>query len=267
MLRPGEIELTVRNVGPDAGQRRAGLRQRRLRRLQPRAASEVGRLGSQTLTLDYPWQEGSPLLITLLTSTGATIEHEIEVAVETPEADAGFYGLMALLGTYVGVIPVALGMLFLPFLGRMRESWIRIFMAATIGLLGFLAVDAYLEGTEIAAGERRRLRRRRAALHRRGGRLPRAGRARPLPARPPRARHGRPARAPSSSRCWSRSGSGCTTSARASRSARPTRSASSRSAPSSSSASRSTTRPRASRSSPRSPTASDPRWAASPCSA
>jgi zinc transporter, ZIP family len=31
-----------------------------------------------------------------------------------------------------------------------REHWIRIFIAATIGLLGFLAIDAYLEGTEIA---------------------------------------------------------------------------------------------------------------------
>ena len=88
--------------------------------------------------------------MTLLTSTGATIEHEVEVAVETPEADAGFYGLMALLGTYVGVIPVVLGMLFLPFLAQVREHWIRIFMAFTIGLLGFLAVDAYLEGNEIA---------------------------------------------------------------------------------------------------------------------
>ncbi len=111
---------------------------------------QVGRLGEQKLTLDYPWQEGSPLLVTLLTSSGATVEHEVEVAVATPEADGGFFGLMALLGTYVGVIPVALGMLFLPFLGRVREHWLRIFMAATIGLLGFLAVDAYLEGTEIA---------------------------------------------------------------------------------------------------------------------
>ena len=149
VLRPGEIDLTVRNAGPD-----------------PVAVAQVfvndayvdytvdtqqvGRLGSQKLTLDYPWQEGSPLLVTLLTSSGATVEHEVEVAVETPQADGGLYGLMALLGTYVGIIPVALGMLFLPFLGRVREHWIRIFMAATIGLLGFLAVDAYLEGTEIA---------------------------------------------------------------------------------------------------------------------
>ena len=56
---------------------------------------------------------------------------------------------MALLGTYVGVIPVALGMLFLPFIGRAPKDWVRVFMAFTIGLLGFLAVDGSLEGFEI----------------------------------------------------------------------------------------------------------------------
>jgi zinc transporter ZupT len=85
----------------------------------------------------------------MLTATGVTIEHEIEAAVETPEADAGFFGLMALLGVYVGVIPVGLGMLFLPFLRRTAASWVRVLLAATIGLLGFLAIDAYLEGTEL----------------------------------------------------------------------------------------------------------------------
>jgi ZIP family zinc transporter len=149
VLRPGEIELTVRNAGPD----RVEVAQVFVNDAYvdyTTDTQQVGRLGSQKLTVDYPWQEGSPLLVTLLTSSGATVEHEIEVAVETPDADGGLYGLMALLGTYVGIIPVALGMLFLPFLGRVREQWIRIFMAATIGLLGFLAVDAYLEGTEIA---------------------------------------------------------------------------------------------------------------------
>jgi len=42
--------------------------------------------------------------VALLTSTGGTIAHEIPIAVETPSADVGFYGLMALLGIYVGVI-------------------------------------------------------------------------------------------------------------------------------------------------------------------
>jgi hypothetical protein len=149
VLRPGEIELVVRNVGPDP----VDVEQVFVNDTYVNFAEdteEVGRLGDQTLTLDYPWQEGSPLLVTMLTSSGATVEHEVEVAVATPKADGGFYGLMALLGVYVGVIPVALGMLFLPFLAQVREHWIRFFMAATIGLLGFLAVDAYLEGTEIA---------------------------------------------------------------------------------------------------------------------
>ena len=65
-------------------------------------------------------------MISLLTSSGAVIEHEIPVAVETPAADAGFFGLMALLGTYVGIIPVVLGMLLLPAMRRLHERWVRV---------------------------------------------------------------------------------------------------------------------------------------------
>ena len=149
VLRPNQIELTLRNVGPDPVQvGQVFVNDAYVDFSQ--SQEEVGRLGDEKLTLDYPWKEGSPLLITLLTSSGATIEHEIDAAVATPEASGGFYGLMALLGTYVGIIPVALGMLFLPFLRQVREHWVRVFMAVTVGLLGFLALDAYLEGTEIA---------------------------------------------------------------------------------------------------------------------
>ena len=58
---------------------------------------------------------------------------------------------MALLGIYVGVIPVSLGMLWLPFIRRIDVGWLRILIAFTVGLLAFLAVDAALEGLEIAA--------------------------------------------------------------------------------------------------------------------
>ena len=149
VLRPGEIDLTVRNTGPDPVQ----VAQVFVNDAYVDFTGDggpIGRRASKQLTLDYPWQEGSPLLVTLLTATGVTVEHEIALAVATPQADGGFYGLMALLGLYVGVIPVALGMFFLPFMQRVREHWIRIFMAATVGLLGFLGIDAYLEGTEIA---------------------------------------------------------------------------------------------------------------------
>ena len=42
-------------------------------------------------------------------------------------------------------------MLWLPFLGRLGRRWIGAVIAFTIGLLAFLAVDAGLEGLEIAA--------------------------------------------------------------------------------------------------------------------
>ncbi len=149
VLRPGEIELTVRNTGPDP----VNVAQMFVNDAYvDYEASDnlIDSRGTQTFTLDYPWQQDSPYLITLVSETGATTEHEIPLAVATPSASGGFYGLMALLGFYVGVVPVALGMLFLPFLRQVREHWIRFFMAVTIGLLGFLAVDAYLEGSEIA---------------------------------------------------------------------------------------------------------------------
>ena len=61
------------------------------------------------MRIRYPWIEGEAYEVALLTSTGGTIAHEIPVAVETPATDLGFFGLMALLGLYVGVIPIALG--------------------------------------------------------------------------------------------------------------------------------------------------------------
>jgi zinc transporter ZupT len=72
------------------------------------------------------------------------------VATETPQANFDFYRLMALLGLYVGVIPVALGMFWMPFLRKIGQGWLRVLMAVTIGLLAFLAVDATIEGLELA---------------------------------------------------------------------------------------------------------------------
>jgi zinc transporter, ZIP family len=149
VLRPGEIELTLRNTGPDAVEVAQVAVSDAYVAFSAEPEGEVGRLGEQTLILDYPWQEGSPYTISMLTSTGATIEHTIDVAVETPEADGGFYGLMTLLGTYVGIIPVILGMLFMPAIRRLSDDWVKLFMAVTIGLLGFLVVDGSLEGLEI----------------------------------------------------------------------------------------------------------------------
>jgi zinc transporter, ZIP family len=149
-LRPNEIDLAIRNEGPDAVEIAQVAINDGYVPFTATDGLEVGRLGSTTLELTYPWIEGEAYEIFILTSTGGTITHEIPVASETPEADASFFGLMALLGVYVGVIPVSLGMLWLPFVRRIDESWLRILIAFTVGLLAFLAIDAGLEGLEIA---------------------------------------------------------------------------------------------------------------------
>ncbi len=149
-LRPGGIELTLRNDGPDP----VDLAQVAVNdAYAPFSASdgtEIGRLGSTTLTIAYPWVEGETYEIFVLTSSGGTVEASIPVAAETPEADLGFYGLMALLGVYVGVIPIALGLLWLPFVRRIDARWVGALIAFTVGLLALLGIDAALEGLEIA---------------------------------------------------------------------------------------------------------------------
>jgi zinc transporter, ZIP family len=149
VLTPGEIELHVRNDGADPVEVRQVIVNDAFAAFT-QSNDDIGRLGGSTIDVQYPWIEGQNYEVILLTATGATITHDIEAAVETPDADAGFYGLMALIGLYVGVIPVAIGMLWLPWVRGVDARWLRFLLAFTIGLLAFLGIDALLEGTEIA---------------------------------------------------------------------------------------------------------------------
>ena len=148
-LSPGTIELTIRNDGPDEVSVAQVIVNDAFASFTG-AEEPIGRLESTTVKVQQPWIEGEAYEVALLTSAGTTIAHEIPAAVETPSADASFFGLMALLGIYVGVIPIALGMLWLPWIRRIPPAWMRFVMALTVGLLGFLAIDATLEGLELA---------------------------------------------------------------------------------------------------------------------
>ncbi|MTD46334.1 ZIP family metal transporter [Conexibacter sp. W3-3-2] len=150
VLEPGVIELTIRNDGPDAVSV-AQVTVNDAFAAFTGAERQIGKLGSEKVRIQHPWVEGENYEIGLLTSTGGTILHAVDAATETPDADLSFYGLMALLGIYVGVIPVALGMLWLPWLRRVKPQVMRIVMAVTVGLLAFLGVDATLEGMELGA--------------------------------------------------------------------------------------------------------------------
>ncbi|HKG03578.1 MAG TPA: ZIP family metal transporter, partial [Conexibacter sp.] len=128
VLHPGTIELTVRNDGADA----VTVAQAQVNDAFVQfsgAERPIGRLDSATVRLQQPWVEGEAYEVALVTSSGGTIAHEIPIAVETPATDLSFFGLMALLGIYVGVIPVTLGMLWLPWVRRIPPAWLRLVMA------------------------------------------------------------------------------------------------------------------------------------------
>lgn len=149
-LRPGVIELTVRNDGPDP----VTVSQVSVNDafVPFEGGGEIGRLEAAPITIPYPWVEGEAYEMFLLLSSGGTVDAAIEAAAETPRLDLGFFGLMALLGLYVGVIPVSIGMVWLPFVRRIGPGSLRVLIAFTIGLLAFLGIDALLEGLEIAEG-------------------------------------------------------------------------------------------------------------------
>ena len=111
----------------------------------------LGRLRSATIDVPYDWVDGEPLTVGVTTSTGIETTEEIAAAVETPQASArGFLGY-ALIGLLVGVVPVALGLAWLPSLRRASPQWLAAFMALTAGLLTFLALEALSEAFELQA--------------------------------------------------------------------------------------------------------------------
>jgi zinc transporter ZupT len=112
---------------------------------------ELGRLRSSTIVVPYAWVPGEPISVGVTSSTGIETVHELAAAVETPQASArGFLGY-GIIGFLVGVVPVGLGLLWLPSLRRADPKWLAAFMALTGGLLAFLGVEALFEAFELQA--------------------------------------------------------------------------------------------------------------------
>jgi zinc transporter ZupT len=110
----------------------------------------IPRLGRADLHIPYPWVEGELHAITVLTNTGVTFATEVPIALETPTPGRKEFLAYGLLGIYVGIIPVGLGMLWFPAMRRLDRKWLGAILALTIGLLVFLLIDTLLEGFEFA---------------------------------------------------------------------------------------------------------------------
>lgn len=147
-LGAGGIVLSVLNDGPDAVTIAQVTVDDAYWAFSASNGTVLKHLGRTALTIPYPWVEGEAHLVKILTSTGTAFEHEIAVAIESPQPDARYFLTFALIGLYVGVIPVALGLLWFPLASRMGRTGLDVLLAVTLGLLAFLLLDTVQEGLE-----------------------------------------------------------------------------------------------------------------------
>jgi len=152
ILRDGGIELHLRNTSPEA----ITVAQVNINdAIWPYTISpspRIPRLGSAVLTLAYPWVHGEAYEISLLSSNSIPFPVSIPVAATTTRVSSGTLLSFTLIGLYVGVIPVILGMLWLPAIRRISAGVMLFLMAATVGLLLFLGIDATAEALELTGG-------------------------------------------------------------------------------------------------------------------
>jgi ZIP family zinc transporter len=151
ILKPGLIELHVRNTSPQE----LTVAQIDIRdafvpfSLAP--ARSIPRLGRAVISVPYPWVQAEAYQIRLFSTNSVPFDTSIEAAAETRTADAATLGGFTLIGIYVGVIPVFLGIFWYPALRRLGRRAFLWLMALTIGLLLFLGIDATSEALETAA--------------------------------------------------------------------------------------------------------------------
>ena len=112
----------------------------------------LSRLESARIDIPYPWVEGETHHLVFVTSTGVSFEHTIDVALPTPALSLADFLAYGVVGLFVGVVPVVLGMMFYPVLLGAGRRALEFVLALTIGLLVFLLVDTLEEGLEVAAG-------------------------------------------------------------------------------------------------------------------
>lgn len=146
----GGFELTLLNGGPDPIRVAQVLIDEAYWEFEISPSPVLSRLGRARVSIPYPWVETESHEIRIITETGVTFDGVVEIAVATPTPGLVQFAAYGLLGVYVGIIPVVLGMMWYPAMSRIDRKWLGGILALTMGLLVFLLIDTLLEAFELA---------------------------------------------------------------------------------------------------------------------
>jgi len=114
-------------------------------------AGNLDRVAATWLHIPYPWVSGEAHEVKIITNLGTAFTHQIAVAVTTPKPSMNELLPQALVGAFVGVVPVALGLMLYPVLRKLDRTGMSFLLALTIGLLTFLFVDTVEDALELAS--------------------------------------------------------------------------------------------------------------------
>ena len=145
-----KVVAYVRNTGPEQIEiAQADINDRIIpAAIEP--SKTLPRLAEAKVIIPFTWIPGVPYEVGVTTSDGARFSRGVEAAALAPTANIEQASFFALIGTYVGVIPVLIGLLWFPFLKRLSANKYNFFLSLTAGLLVFLGIDALIESNQIA---------------------------------------------------------------------------------------------------------------------
>ena len=145
-----EIQVTVRNTGHfPVSVTMADVNDR----IQPAAIEPdkfLNRYETALVRIPFEWNEAEPYTIGLTTDDGTRFERHIDAAALSLKPNLEFATFFAVIGTYVGIIPVMIGLLWLPFIKKISKSKYHFFLALTAGLLLFLGIDSVEEAFDVS---------------------------------------------------------------------------------------------------------------------
>jgi zinc transporter ZupT len=114
-------------------------------------SKSLSRLAEAKVIVPFPWNAGVPYEVGVTISDGTRFSKSVEAAALAPTPNIEQASYFAIIGIYVGVIPVLIGLLWFPFIKRLSMNKYKFFLSLTAGLLVFLGIDALVESNEIVA--------------------------------------------------------------------------------------------------------------------
>ncbi len=145
-----EIRAIVRNTGPIPVEVvMADINDR----IQPAAVEPdrfLDRFETALVRIPFEWNESEPYIIGITVEDGTRFEKIVDAAAPALEANLELAGFFAIIGTYVGIIPVMIGLLWLPFIKKLSRAKYHFFLALTAGLLLFLGIDSVEEALNVS---------------------------------------------------------------------------------------------------------------------